>query len=139
MWGIITQIMWGAFLLVGGIYDLQKKCISFSIIIAGLILTCLCCYSSGNWKSNIIGLLAGATFIGISKITKEALGYGDSIMCIFLGGSFGMGVLIESCTIGFVLCTVISIIGIYRKKMEIKSEIPFLPFLFCGYVVRCII
>ncbi len=138
MWRIIIQVIWGIFLLIGAIYDWKRKYISHYIFIIGCILTLISICIIQEWKIHLIGLVIGSIFILISKLTQQALGYGDSIICVLIGTGLGANQLIEYCTIGFLICSIICIIGVRLRIISTKSEIPFLPFLFCGYIVRWI-
>ncbi len=139
MWKIIIQVIWGIFLLIGGVYDWKKRYISHYLLIIGCIVAFISICVVQEGKAHIMGVLIGSIFIIISKLTDQALGYGDSIICVLIGIGLGANVLIECCTIGFFICSIICLIGVRLKKISRKSEVPFLPFLFCGYIMRLVL
>ena len=59
-----------------------------------------------DWIVSLGGGLIGMIFIGISKITREAIGYGDSLAILILGIYLGVWGLLE------VLATSFFILGI---------------------------
>ena len=48
-----------------------------------------------DWMVSLGGGLIGMIFIGISKITREAIGYGDSLAILILGIYLGVWGLLE--------------------------------------------
>ena len=82
-----------------------------------------------------LGGLVGAVFLLISRLSREAIGYGDSLMIIATGVSLGLldNVLLLLCAV--MLAALFSIGLLILKKYRKKDEIPFLPFLLGGYVL----
>ena len=82
-----------------------------------------------------LGCLVGAVFLLISGFSREAIGYGDSLMIIATGASLGLidNVLLMLCAL--MLAALFSIGLLILKKMKRKDEIPFVPFLLGGYVL----
>ena len=83
----------------------------------------------------LLGSLVGAVFLLISRLSREAIGYGDSLMIIATGASLGIidNVLLMLCAL--LLAALFSIGLLILKKYKRKDEIPFLPFLLGGYVI----
>ena len=79
------------------------------------------------------GALTGIVCLLISRVTREGLGYGDSIgilaLSIFLGFSRIVGVLMTA----FFLLLCASILILTKRKMSRKMAIPFYPFLASAY------
>ena len=48
-----------------------------------------------DWKLSVAGGLSGILFLWISKITNEAIGYGDSLAILILGIYLGIWGLLE--------------------------------------------
>ena len=73
-----------------------------------------------DWMVSLGGGLIGMIFIGISKITREAIGYGDRGLLEVLATSFFiLGILALGC------------VTLRRKK---SLAFPFYPFLTVGYL-----
>ena len=81
------------------------------------------------WKLKIYGFLSLAVCLWV---TKEAIGYGDGLILLFIGISLGfwesLGVLFTG-LLGVFLTSVLVFFCCGRKK---GFRIPFIPFLFTG-------
>lgn len=83
-------------------------------------------------EKGIFGLIPGLLFLFLAKASKEAVGYGDGIILLFIGISIGfwqcLGVLFTA-LLGIFLAAAMILILDGRKK---NVRIPFLPFLLTG-------
>lgn len=83
-------------------------------------------------EKGIFGLIPGLLFLFLAKASKEAVGYGDGIILLFIGVSIGfwqcLGVLFTA-LLGIFLAAAMILILAGRKK---NVRIPFLPFLLTG-------
>lgn len=75
------------------------------------------------------GILVGVILLGISRLTGEAIGYGDGLVFlvtgVFLGVWQNLNLLFTSLVIAFVYSSV----QILLRKKKTKDEIPFVPFI----------
>ena len=75
------------------------------------------------------GIGVGVLFLLVSKVTEEAIGYGDSVAIMVLGGYLGVvGVLAAA----FFTSGVCSVILAFRGRVK---AMPFFPFLTLGYIL----
>lgn len=81
------------------------------------------------------GIVIGAVFLFISRVTGEGIGYGDSLGILGLGAYLGLWKLFEVLSGAFFLLALCSVIVLVRKKMSRKIALPFYPFLTAGYVL----
>lgn len=83
-------------------------------------------------EKGIFGLIPGLLFLFLAKASKEAVGYGDGIILLFIGISIGfwqcLGVLFTALLGIFLAATMILILAGRKKNVRI----PFLPFLLTG-------
>lgn len=83
-------------------------------------------------EKGLLGLIPGLFLLFIAKVTKEAIGYGDGLILLFIGISLGfwesLGVLFTG-LLGVFLTSVLVFFCCGRKK---GFRIPFIPFLFTG-------
>ena len=80
----------------------------------------------------LAGLLPGIFLLVLAKITREAVGYGDGLILLFIGLSLGFWECIGIFFIGLLgvfLAAVLVALFFGRKK---GLEIPFIPFLLTG-------
>lgn len=118
--------------------DIQKKEIpyypSIFIYIFVLLLCMFIHYKNQNLNSHFIfSLIPGIILFGLSYITDESIGYGDSILlglcCITTTPFNGLFIIAAS----FFYSTIFSLILLARGK-SCKATIAFVPFIFAGYL-----
>ena len=81
----------------------------------------------------IAGILAGAFFLLISKLTKESFGYGDSILIVIMGAFLGFWSLMSVLFMAFFMAGLFSVIMLLKTKFHKKSKFPFITFLMAAY------
>ena len=99
-------------------------------------LTCLSVIDIRTRKIPIwlLGAGVGIAFLGISKITREAFGYGDGIVILILGICLGLWDLLIVLMVSFLGASLIAILLLVWSKGAKKQSMPFIPFLCIGYV-----
>lgn len=89
-------------------------------------------------KSLIEGAIIGGIFLIISVVTREKIGYGDSLVFLTIGLIMGG----EKCFViilwSFLLCSIFSLVAIILKKTTFKSTVAFMPFVLAGALVTFI-
>lgn len=83
----------------------------------------------------VTGGLLGVVFLGISKITGEAIGYGDSLAILILGIYLGIWGVLEVLATAFFFLGVLGVICIVLGKKKKQLAFPFYPFLTAGYLL----
>lgn len=81
------------------------------------------------------GAAVGLLFLAASKITRQALGYGDSWAILILGIFLGFWGVMEVLAGAFFLLGAVSMVLLVRRKMSRRYRLPFFPFLAAGYAV----
>lgn len=79
------------------------------------------------------GVMIGGVFFLISKMTGEAIGYGDSWIILLLGAYLGGRELVVLLVAAFGGAGIFSLIGFAVKKQSRTWVIPFVPFLTAAY------
>ena len=123
------------------VQDIREKEISlwklqiYGFLILGIVLSRLFIQKNSLFsllEKGIFGLIPGLLFLFLAKASKEAVGYGDGIILLFIGISIGfwqcLGVLFTA-LLGIFLAAAMILILAGRKK---NVRIPFLPFLLTG-------
>ena len=115
------------FLLLNSWTDIRKKEISLASVVI--------CMSCGITTAVFHGDLSlGCCLIALSLLTAGAVGLGDGLILLSLGTMLSwekvMGILLAgslySCVYGAILLLI--------QKGVRKKQIPFVPFLFAGYI-----
>jgi leader peptidase (prepilin peptidase)/N-methyltransferase len=137
----ILNIIMGVMLLACGIQDALHKKILLWLIIAGSILISICIpfCSEVSFLDRIGGCAVGATVIIISLGTKGKIGLGDGILLCATGLGLGFWGNLELFAIALMLAAIVSIVLLILRLADRKKSIPFVPFLFAGYLFLLIV
>lgn len=132
----ISEVGMGLFLLYCAVCDLKKGQIQTNMLCACAAVTLLsvflCCEQSA--ATSLVGGLLGFCFLAVSYITREAVGYADSILLIILGIFFGAEELLILMLVAFGTAALVALVGIVCGKWNRKKTLPFVPFLLLGYM-----
>lgn len=123
------------------IQDLRNRTVSGKLLAIGMVYAVLFQILWGEQLLSewLLGAFVGICFIGVSKITKEALGYGDSLLILNLGIYLGIWKLMYLLLIAFAISGVFSIAILIKCHYHKKKTFPFIPFLAAGYVLLMIL
>jgi len=83
----------------------------------------------------IIGIIVCTLLYIIALVTKEAVGVGDILIILTLTAMVELKVVLNVMMIAFIISAIFSIIGVSIGKMSLKTNIPFVPFIFCGNIL----
>lgn len=117
--------------------DIRKKSVSLiSIFIFSIISAVInVCLTNTSLLNMFLGVLVGLGVILIGRLMKDGIGIGDgavlSSIGILIGGEICLLVFIIAITISAVIGTVLLIL----KKVKMKQELPFIPYILCAYVL----
>lgn len=81
---------------------------------------------------DLAGIGVGVLFFLVSKVTEEAIGYGDSVAIMILGGYLGFWKVVGVLAAAFFTSGVCSVILAFRGRVK---TMPFFPFLTLGYIL----
>lgn len=137
----VNQILCMGYLCVLAVIDIKFRRLPVSILALGILYACGFQIITGNVSAvqSLAGAGVGICFLGISKVTEEAFGYGDSLLILMLGICLGLWNLMFLLINAFLLSAVISVIALLARKFHRKTQIPFVPFLAMGYGILMIV
>lgn len=137
--GMITGIVLFILMCITGAIDIHSRKIPLWCLligaadaVAGLIEEALKGTGSITAVSIAIDMLPGIMFLLISWTTNEKIGYGDGMMILIIGLIMHSQLCITAVAIGLVISSMFSVIMIFTKKMNLRTRIPFIPFLTIG-------
>ena len=81
---------------------------------------------------DLAGIGVGVLSLLVSKVTEEAIGYGDSVAIMILGGYLGFWKVVGVLAAAFFISGVCSVILAFRGRVK---TMPFFPFLTLGYIL----
>ena len=135
MWKI-SEIVSLGILSTLAVSDIRKREIPVYAVWCSGILSAIY-YLTGERKSMWLlagGVLVGICFLIISRITREGIGYGDSLAILVLGSFLGFWNILTVMAFTFFLMLCVLIPVLWKKKMSRTYTLPFLPFLAAGYL-----
>ena len=108
--------------------DILMMCMAGSIIYQAVT-------KAVDWRLSLIGGLTGILFLGMSRFTQEAIGYGDSLAILILGIYLGIWGLLEVLTTSFFILAVMTLFCLVIRRKNTRLTVPFYPFLTVGYLL----
>ena len=129
------------FLLIEGIRDLQKHKVSMiTVMIVGILGVI---FQFGIIQENglkiIGGILIGIVLLLLAKMTREKIGYGDGWIFVVTGIYMGFRNNMYLLLLSLFLASLVSICLLVFKKVNKKTELPFVSFVLPGYLLLFVI
>jgi len=134
---ICLKIVIGMTLLSCGVQDIIKKKVYLWLLAAGGLVSLLCIpfCSDISLYSRLAGVIVGVGVILLSFITGGKIGLGDGVLLCITGLALGFWGNMELFGLALMLAAVLSIILLAFRKVDRKKSIPFIPFMFAGYLI----
>ena len=130
----------GVYFLIEGIRDIKRKEIAPGVCFSIGILGCICSLLQGrDGMSFLLAEIPGCICLLISVCTRQAVGYGDGIFLCGLGMLYPLEEIVFICTSALVIAGITGLILLVVFQRNGKYEIPFVPFLFVGWILLQII
>ena len=121
-----------AFLGINSWKDIHTREVSLlSFGIVGMVRACFLGTVSVNLVWNVC---MGAAVIGLSIISKGAVGMGDGLLFLSLGTVLPFEELLSAFLLGLFCCCFWGIVVLFLSGKGKKTEMPFVPFLMLGYI-----
>lgn len=138
---VIKIVILGVFLLIEGIRDLQKHKVSMiTVMIAGILgVIFQFVIIQENGLKIIGGILIGIVLLSLAKITREKIGYGDGWIFVVTGIYLGFHSNMYLLLLSLFLASLVSICLLVFKKVNKKTELPFVSFVLPGYLLLFVI
>lgn len=133
---ILIKIIIGVMLLLCVIKDIKKKeisCIAVILGVMGIIFVFVINGDISLWNM-AGGSVVGITMMLISKISKGQVGMGDGVVLVATGLGLGLWNNLILLMYALFFVAVFSAVLLIRKKNTRKDTIPFMPFLFLGFI-----
>ena len=133
--GILTYAAWK---------DLKTKSIQYLLHVVGAMVALLCYMIEGiSMKETLpaVGqaLIPGCFLLMTAFFTEQKVGYGDGLMVLVLGALTDLIHSVLSLMFGLCVSCLLSMFFIACKRVGMKDQIPFLPFLLAGYILTLVV
>ena len=124
------------FLIVIGVIDWRKReipiCMLFFMSLTVLLFAIFCRHVGLSYR--LVGALLGVIFFLISKVTKEAVGYGDSWLILLIGIHLGILKALQLLFVASVLSALFAVFYLWKCNWKKSAMLPFAPFLAIAYI-----
>ncbi|MCI8293581.1 MAG: prepilin peptidase [Hespellia sp.] len=132
----LIQMMWIIILFVIALWDIRYQRLPIWMLI-GLLMAAMGCkiiQRDVSIMEIMAGIAVGGCFLAVSKVTREAFGYADSILIVILGVFLGVWDLFILLSVAFLLAALFSFCGLLIGRFSRRLAFPFIPFLTISYV-----
>ena len=137
MWKLIFIALWLG--VLAGIDLRYKKIPVWLLAASGIIVTFVSLYEArkdGIQDLQLLwGVIPGVGLMLIALITKKA-GWADGVVLMLLGILVGFGACALSFALSMLMISVVSLVLLVLKRVGKNTYLPYLPFLWIGYLVQ---
>ena len=135
---LVCKILFGVYLASLSVEDIRKKSLPIPGIAAGLLFMPFFVIAEGTSDitvmDNLKGMIPGVLLLFISFVSRGQIGTGDGAMVLITGFAIGIGGIVIVLTGALLLISVFSVLMLVLGKLNRKSTLPFIPFVFAGYM-----
>ncbi len=132
----MTPIILLGMLGLYAVEDIWKKRISVRYLwifgAAGIVINLF--QKSISVPDMLLGVAVGAALVVVSLLTRESIGLGDGFLLMTAGVFLGGSSVLELLFISLLYAALVSLGMLAFRRWKRKREIPFVPFLFLGYL-----
>ena len=132
----VVECVMALLLIVLAYKDWRTKRVSvwlLGVIMIVAVVARVFLVSMSIWET-VGGVVMGVLLIGISKWSKEAIGYGDSWLICSLGIYLGGTKLLQTISFASFLACIFSIVYCVRHGWNRKHTLPYIPFVVAAYL-----
>lgn len=133
---MIYRILFAGYMCVLAIMDIRSKRLNLLVLLSGSVLVAAGASCDRDIPLAVLaaGGAVGIAFLLMSRVTKEAFGYGDSILIVIMGSFLGCWNVLSVLMTAFFMAAVFSVFMLISKKFNRKSAFAFVPFLTAAYI-----
>ena len=132
----MSEILCVGYLSLLSVLDIRTGKLPVWVLVFGAVASGIYQIVWGKQPIRMIlsGAAVGLLFLLVSRVTREGLGYGDSILMGILGIYLGVQKLLSVLSVAFFLSAILAVMVLVLRKFRRKSAFPFVPFLCIGYI-----
>ncbi len=130
------QIVTAGFLIPAFVTDIKEKKILLIPCIIGTLIGIVAGFLiPGGAGEAFEGMIPGAILIVLSRIFKGALGAGDGMILMMIGSFLGLRRSVAVLFAALVLSMAAALVLLAARKVDRKTQFPFVPFLCLGFLI----
>jgi len=138
-WVLLLQCIIAAFLIVIFVYDLRNMEIPDEMLYPAILFSVILLIVGNqfDFKMALYGMLVGVGFLGLIYLIGRGkwMGLGDVKLAVLLGLVTPFPNILITLFSAFIIGSIYGIVQIILKNKNMKSEIPFGPFLIIGLYI----
>lgn len=127
-------------LLIQSYWDLRYKAIPLLVTASaggmGLLLSLL---SQREGADLLWALVPGVVCLGVGRLTRQAIGYGDGFLLCAMGMYVSCESLLSICMTACMVAGVVALGLLAFRRKRGKDQIPFVPFLLVAAIMQCLL
>lgn len=125
------------YLLCISIYDIKYKEFPYWLVGLGFILGWMerILFIGIGYRELLWACVPGGFLIAFSLLCKEHIGTGDGFIVLIIGLASSFEFAVASLLFGMLAEAVTGIVLMIMKKITLKTEVPFIPFLSFGGII----
>lgn len=131
------------FLALSTYVDVRWHIVPNKMNIALLISQLVCAFAISGDGISVLNLIITILLLGgltvISLKSSEEIGMGDVKLLAIICGIYGLSYVLYTAIIAMILVLLYAIPGMIRKKINLKTGIPFVPFYSIGTIIYFLI
>lgn len=140
MWIFVVTAVW---LMVLAAVDLKERRVPVWMVLAGGVFAVIMYFwpdrqGKAGGADLFWSVMPGAMMLAASIFTKQA-GWADGAVLILFGSLTGFRVCVFSFLLSMLLILAVSLTLLVFRKVGKNTRLPYLPFLFAGYLVQAAI
>ena len=121
------------------VYDMKTKTIPVAAVAVAAMGVVLYRFFMGTGIGTLTaGLIPGVLLLILAFATKESIGMGDGLVLCMLGMFGGWRQCLAVLGTALMLSAGLAIVLLVCRRAGRKTELPFLPCLFGGYLLVCL-
>lgn len=133
----VRVAMLALILVLQSIFDIRSKRLPLWITGVGTAIGIILWLIEGSCDlMQFVAMVPGLLCLLIARVSREAIGYGDGLLLGMMGMYLKFSVLLGVCLWAFTIAGIVALFLLVTKKRNGKQEIPFVPFLFLGYLLE---
>lgn len=136
---IVDVVLLGSLAVLGWIDIKQKMIPVVPVVATGIMLLLYRLWEGNSFEGVAAGLLPGAVLLLLAFCTGESIGSGDGLVVCMVGAGCGLENTVAVLGMALVCVALLAIVLLAAGKAGRKTELPFLPCVFAGYIISLIL
>lgn len=133
---LLCQIVFAVYMIILAGMDIRYRKFGMVFLLSGFLISAAAFFCGREISPVLLaaGAGVGITFIAASKATREAFGYGDSILIVVMGSFLGFWQILSVLLAAFAMASLFAAVMLAGRKFGRKTAFPFVPFLTAAYI-----